>query len=855
MKASYRWIQDIAPELDDTPAQASERLAALGFPVEGAELLSQGLGDVVLARVLEVRPHPNADRLRVCEVDGGNGAVQVVCGADNVRAGHWYPFAPVGASLPGGLTIRKAKLRGEVSEGMLCSERELGLGKGHEGLMELGAGEEGGAGSSPGWIPGRPLVEALALKDVRLDVEVTSNRPDLLSHRGIARELAPRGDASLVEPPIPGEDPEAAAAVRALPLHTDAREVRTGGVTLRIEAPDLCPRYLGLVIRGVRVGPSPAWLQARLRAAGARPINNVVDATNYVLQELGQPLHAFDLARLEDATVVVRRARDGEGIRTLDGAERTLSSEMLAICDARRAAAVAGVMGGEESEVGEETTDILLECALFTPGPVRATRKALGLPTDASYRFERGVDPLGLRTALERCARIVLATAGGAPDGAILDAAPVQAEPLRVRLRPSRVERVLGVPFQEDEIRALLAPLGFGVDPSTEMEAAGDRREPDLAVTVPGYRTWDVTREVDLIEEIARRHGYDRFPDDLGAFRPGTVPDHPLFRLEDALRTELAAWGLLEGQTPAFAPEGEGEVEVLNPISMEERWLRSALLPALLRRVRYNLARGNREVRLFEVGTVFAPGEPGELPREGTRVAAVLHGHRSPPHWSEGGEPLDVWEVKGILEAVVRRIPGAAWEVEPEEVEHGVGDGVEDGAEGRVDGRVEEGVRREPSLPRFEAGFSFRVRDAEGRIVGTGGRVPSGALDLPPWAGSVWGFEVDLPPEPAPTPTPRLAPLPTHPGVDRDLALLVPEEHAAGPLMERIRREGGTLLREVRIFDLYRGEGVPPGYRSLAVRLHFRAEDRTLTDGEVDSALAGATRILEESYGVRIRGG
>jgi phenylalanyl-tRNA synthetase beta chain len=682
MKASYRWIQDIAPELGDTPAEASERLASLGFPVEGAEALSEGLGDVVLARVLEVRPHPNADRLRVCEVDGGNGVVQVVCGADNVRAGHWYPFAPVGAGLPGGLIIRKAKLRGEVSEGMLCSERELGLGKGHEGLMELSAGGEGGAGSPPDWTPGAPLVEALALKDVRLDVEVTSNRPDLLSHRGIARELAPRGEVSLVEPPIPGEDPEAAAVVRGLPLHSDAREVRADGVTLRIEAPDLCPRYLGLVIRGVRVGPSPAWLQSRLRAAGARPINNVVDATNYVLQELGQPLHAFDLARLEDATVVVRRAREGEGIRTLDGEERTLSPEMLAICDARRPAAVAGVMGGEESEVGEGTTDILLECALFTPGPVRATRKALGLPTDASYRFERGVDPLGLRAALERCARLVLATAGGTPDGAILDAAPVRAEPLRVRLRPSRVERVLGIPFQVDEIRALLEPLGFGVESGARAHEVGARREgggvPEeiqgevaLTVTVPGYRSWDVTREVDLIEEIARRHGYDRFPDDLGAFRPGTVPDHPLFRLEDELRTELAAWGLLEGQTPAFAPRGEGEVEVLNPISMEERWLRSALLPALLRRVRYNLARGNREVRLFEVGTVFAPGEPGELPRERTRVAAVLHGHRSPPHWSGGAAPLDAWEVKGILEALVRRVPEEAWTVEPERCPRG----------------------------------------------------------------------------------------------------------------------------------------------------------------------------------------
>jgi phenylalanyl-tRNA synthetase beta chain len=823
MKVSYRWIRSLAPELTQTPEEASERLAGLGFPVEGAETLAEGLGDIVVGRVVEVHSHPNADRLRVCNVDGGNGVVQVVCGADNVQAGAWYPLAPVGATLPGGMQIRKAKLRGEVSEGMLCSERELGLGRGHEGIMELAVEAEA-------FTPGVSLVEALGLQDVRLDVEITSNRPDLLSHQGIARELTPGGHASLVDPPIPGEDPGVVESLAGLPVVSGPEEVSVGGVTLRIQDPDLCPRYLGLVVRGVTVGPSPSWLQSRLRAAGARPINNVVDATNYVLLELGQPLHAFDLGQLAETTVVVRRAREKERIRTLDGEDRTLGPEMLAICDARKPIAVAGVMGGEESEVGRDTTDVLLECALFTPGPVRATRKALGLSTDASYRFERGVDPQGLRTALERCARIILATAGGEVGEAVLDVAPAPPSPIRVGLRPGRVERVLGVAFPVEAIRSLLEPLGFQLE---EEDGGGN-----LSVQVPGFRSWDVTREVDLIEEIARRHGYDRFPDDLGAFRPGNVPDHPLFQLEDDLRTEMTAWGLLEAQTPAFAPEGEGEVEVVNPISMEERWLRGSLLPALLRRVRYNLARGNRDVRLYELGTVFAAGPRGELPRERTRLAVVLHGNRVPPHWAGTDEAVDLWEVKGILERILRRIPGTGWTLKP------------------LDSRGTEKARstEAPGLPVLEPGSSFQVLDEEGVQVGVGGRVPAGGLDLPPWAGAVWGVEVTLPAEPAVAPPVTMVPLPTHPGVDRDLALLVPEKHAAGGILERLRVQGGGVLREVRVFDVYRGEGVPEGFRSLAVRLHFRAEERTLTDGEVEEAVTGATRVLEEEFGVRIRG-
>jgi len=821
MNISYRWLQSLAPDLEGTPDALAERLTALGFPVEDIQRLSEGLDGIVVAKVTEVRPHPNADRLRVCQVDGGSGIVQVVCGAPNVETGGWYPLAPVGATLPGGMQIRKAKLRGEVSEGMLCSEIELGLGRGKDGLMDLRLDP-----SDPSVHPGAPLVGTLGLDDVRLDVEVTSNRPDLLSHRGIARELAKGGDASLVEPPVPGGGSRAVEGGPAAGGDGDP------GVTVRIEDLERCPRYLGLVIRGVRVGPSPAWLQARLRAVGARPINNVVDVTNYVLLETGHPLHAFDLARIGGGEIVVRRARDGETLRTLDGVERKLGPDMLSICDAEAPLAVAGVMGGEASEVAAGTTDIFLECALFAPGPIRATRKALGLSTDASYRFERGVDPDGLERALHRCADLVVATAGGTPEGPVLDVGAVRSDRPRVPLRIPRIARLLGIPFEADQVRELLTPLGFEVE-QDDAET--------LQVHVPGWRSWDVRREVDLIEEIARRHGYDRFPDALAPYRPGTVPDHPLFALEDGLRSFLSGRGLLEAQTPAFAPRGEGEVEVMNPVSAEEGWLRSALVPALLRRVEYNLARGNRDVRLFELGTVFrAPAEAGALPVERTHLALVLHGSRAPGHWTGDAGAVDAWELKGLTEAIGRLLPGDA-------AGNGAGsaDADEHGVRPLGDGA---------SAPGFVPGEAWNIVDAGGAVVGTAGRVDPARLDLPPWAGAVWGLEIALPMEPAPRPVPRVRALPTHPGVERDLALLVPDTLPAAQVVAVAQSNGGALLRGVEIFDVYVGKGVDPGMRSIAIRLRFRADGRSLTDTEVDGAMDQVTRALREEIGVRIRG-
>jgi phenylalanyl-tRNA synthetase beta chain len=541
MNVSTRWLKDMVDGLEGTPEELADHLALRGAPVEDISSPGASLGDVVIARVVSAQQHPNADRLSVCEVDGGDGLVQVVCGAPNVKGGAYYPFAPVGAVLPGDFKIKKAKIRGEVSQGMLCSAKELELGGDHDGILEL-QGE---------FTPGEAFVPALGLDDATLDVEVTSNRGDLLSHVGIARELASEGHGSVVLPAIPG-DPGL-----TLDYVVDPARVTAGDVSIQIDDPDLCTQYLGAVIRGVTVGPSPAWLQERLRGAGARPINNVVDATNYVMLELGQPLHAFDLNRLAGPGIVVRRAGASEPtFTTLDDEKRDLTTEMLMICDADRPVAIAGVMGGLDSEVSDDTTDVLLECALFDPKSIRATRKALVMSTDASYRYERGVDPENLRRAVERCAAIIVATAGGEVDGPVLDCCPVTFEPQTVDLRLSRIERLLGIPFEADYVTELLTPLGLEVQ---------GQSEGTLHVRVPGYRSYDVTREVDLIEEVARTHGYDAFPDHLGPARPGSVPDHPLFLLEDELRAAMAARGFFEAHTPAFAPPGEGDVEVANP--------------------------------------------------------------------------------------------------------------------------------------------------------------------------------------------------------------------------------------------------------------------------------------------------
>jgi len=816
---SRRWLEALLGQPLDA-RDAAERLTLHAAPVDAVVPLHQELGDVLIARVLEVKKHPDADRLSLCLVDAGGGAqpVEVVCGAPNVQAGKIYPYAPVGAVLPGGLKLERKKIRGVESNGMLLSAKELGLGADHSGILELDT-------AAP---PGARFIDAVGIGDHQIVIDVPANRPDLLCHKGVARELGASLGAPVKLPSIPGARERSAppAAEGGVPAGRSRAARPSGaagpsgrvtsgvvdGVEVRLEDAEGAPRYMIAVIRGVKVAPSPAWLVERLTAVGQRPINNVVDATNYILFELNQPLHAFDLARLRGPAVVVRRARPGEKIVTLDGVTRTLTADMTAICDAERPTIIAGVMGSAESEVSADTRDLVLECAYFQPTRIRRTRRALGLSSESSYRFERGIDMLAMPDAVRRAIELIRAVAGGEQREPVLDLWPEPQQERTIFLRPERVTQLLGTVIERVEVERLLSSVGFFVAP----------KDARLAVQIPGWRP-DVTREVDLIEEVARLKGYDAFPDDLRPYRPGTVPDAPEERARARVRERLERAGLLEARTiPLGPPDGPEAVPIRNPLSADEAHLRRRLLPGLIRRVEFNWANRNRDVRLFEVGTVFraTSGErgarSGSVPEEWTSVAGVLTGARRPPHWSEGAKvpDMDIWDLKYHFELAVS-VAAPACEVRP--------------ATG--------------GAPGWEA-----VQPGSGEVVGWSGPLEA---DVPAWAAPLYGFEVRL------SGLERLPvayrPLPVQPPVERDLALVLPPDVTAESVGGVLRRAMAPLLERLQVFDEYRGPGIPPGYRSVAWHCTFRDPVRTLREADVDALQKRALAALEDELGVRRR--
>jgi len=802
MIVSRRWLEALLNRPLDA-RDIADRLTLHAAAVDAVVPLHQDLNDILIARVLEVKKHPDADRLSLCLVDSGGGGapVEVVCGAPNVQAGKTYPYAPVGAVLPGGLKLERKKIRGVESNGMLCSAKELGLGADHAGILELDTTAA----------PGTRFIDAIAIADHQIVIDVPANRPDLLCHKGVARELGASLDAPVKLPEIPAG--QAARRSGGLIDRPPVRQTAAGvvdGVEVRLEDPEGAPRYIIAVIRGVRVGPSPAWLAGRLGAVGQRPINNVVDATNYILFELNQPLHAFDLAQLRGPAVVVRRARPGEKIVTLDGVTRTLTADMTAICDAEHPTIVAGVMGSAESEVSAGTRDLVLECAYFQPTRIRRTRRALELSSESSYRFERGIDMLGMPDALRRAIELIIAVAGGEVRMPALDLWPQPQQERTIFLRPERVSRLLGVAIERPEVERLLTAVGFFLAP----------KDGRLAVQVPGWRP-DVTREVDLIEEVARLKGYDAFPDELRAYRPGTVPDAPDEGARARIRERLVRAGLLEARTlPLGPPDGPDAVPILNPMSAEEAYLRRRLVPGLVRRIEYNWANRNRDIRLFEVGTVFRKGTgvgagTAGAPEEWTSVAAVLTGARRPPHWSEGAKvpDMDIWDLKYHFElAVGVAAPGCSVE------------------------------------PATGGAVGWAAVQPGGEVVGQAGPLEA---DAPVWAAPLFGLEVRL------TAAERdpvvYRPLPLQPPVERDVALVLPPGVTAAQVSDALRRTVGPLLERLEVFDEYRGPGIPAGHRSVAWHCTFRDPERTLRERDVDALLARGLEVLEGELGVRRR--
>ena len=789
MNISRRWLEAFLHrrlEAEDV----ARRLVMLGAGVDAIEPLHPGLERVVIGLVEAVRPHPNADRLRLCAVNDGSGTVQhVVCGAPNVTVGKKYPFARVGTTLPGGETLKRVKIRGEASEGMLCSARELGLGQEHDGILDL----------DTELAPGAPLLDALPVADDRFVLDVTPNRPDLLGHKGVARELAASLGVSFRLPEIPGAPADLPGTLRRVEDH----HAQVGGVTVGTDDADGCGRFTAAVIRGVKIAPSPAWLSDRLRAAGVRSINNLVDATNYVLLELNHPTHAYDLAQIRGGELLARRARKGETVVTLDGVTRTLSPDMTVIADAEGVVGIGGVMGAASAEVSDTTTDVLLECAWFEPRRIRRTRRSLGLSTDASYRFERGVDLWGLPEAQRRGIALILAVAGGRLEDAV-DVWPTPSHPPRIFLRLARVSQVLGADVTLAAIEKYLVAIGC-----TVLHKPDDAR---LAVDVPGWRP-DLLLEIDLIEEIARLHGYDAFPAELRPFRVGQVGEAPLDRAITLVRYGLADLGLYEAQSMPLGPsEGSGSVKLLNPLSAEEAWLRQSLLPGLVRAVETNWSRQVREVRLFEIGTVFRARGPGERPTESVRVAGVMTGARSPAHWSDGAHPADtdLWDLKGLFEAVV--------------------------------------ALANPTAMLHVDGVGWRARNVVGQDVGGARRLD---VHPPAWAVPVFGFELEL--SAVPRDGDRFIPLPGTPSSWRDLNLVLGGATTAADVLRALRQSGGPLLESVEVASEFRAEALGAERRAVQFRLTFRAPDRTIRDEEVDAAVGRALKALEHQLDARLR--
>ncbi len=790
MNASLKWLSDFV-DIDLSPAELRDLLTMRCATVDDVVALRDDLSGIVIGRVVEAARHPDSDHLWVTKVDAGSGSLHdVVCGAQNVTVGTLYPFASVGTTLPGGLRIEKRKIRGAVSAGMLCSARELGLGTDHEGILALDIDAK----------PGAKFLDVMPVGDTRFVIDVLPNRPDLLSHEGLAREIAAATGKGLHRPQHPPAS-----------LHRAPAGGMRGNIHVDVEDLEGAPRYMTAVIRGVKVGPSPEWLSSRIEAAGSRSISNVVDATNYMLHGFGQPMHAFDLSKLEGGRVIVRRAQSGEKITTLDGAERTLDDSMTVIADATKAQAIAGVIGGKGSEVSDGTTDILLEVAAFDPRRVRATRRRLGVSTDASYRFERGVDPAGVPDRLAYAVELIIRIAGGTADGDPTDAHRASLPTGAIRVRPSRVARVLGDEIETDEMAKYLESVEFVVN----------RDAGELLVTPPGFRN-DVFGEIEVIEEIARLHGYEKFSSEMRAFRPGILRDAPMAVIARRVRSACVAAGFLEARPMPFVRSGDEAHRVRNPLAEDEAYLRSSVLDTLARRVEYNFSHMQGDVRLFEIGTVFmVEREESGAPRERLRVALVLSGNRMPAHFTDPHPAqFDEWDAKGLAEEVA----GAAF---PGDV-----------------------VECAPTV-----GGALWTVTAGGKAVGSVKRLD---VDAPVWAPPAFGIEIDLETEArdgvASSGSARVyTAIPTMPAIEVDLALIVPDVVAAQQVAAAIRKSAGDLLESLDVFDEFRGPGIPDNSRSLAWRLTFRHPERTLRDREIQGRTAKILGTLEGELGIRQR--
>jgi len=786
MIVTYNWLKEFV-DVDASPQELCHRLTMAGLEVDSLKELGAGLESVIVARLDQVDPHPDADRLTLCQVNTGSEVVPVVCGATNHKVGDLVALAQPGTLLPGEFKIKKSKIRGQVSCGMLCSEKELGLADESEGIMIL-----------PAQLPiGQPVFDVMGWRDYQIEIGLTPNRPDCLSIIGVAREVAALYGKQLKLPMI---------------KLTEASEAILSHASVDIEDSQACPRYAARMIRGVKIGPSPEWMVRRLEAVGMRSINNIVDVTNYVMMELGHPLHAFDFRFVEEGRIVVKCAHEGDRFATLDGQEHQLSGDDLMICDGRKAVALAGVMGGLNSEVQDDTETILLEAAYFNPVTVRRSSKRHGLHTESSHRFERGADVDMVPVALDRAAALMAEWGGGDVLAGVIDVYPQPLSQRKIKLSLASINRILDLPLDVATVIKCLESIGLNVAPqATEDEI--------FVVSIPSFRP-DLEREIDLIEEVVRLYGYDQVPVTMpiGAVDASVPPEHQ--RLQKKLRDMLVASGFSETINYSFiAANAVDKVElpqddvrrrltpILNPLSEEQAVMRTSLVPSLLEIVARNLNYRSTDLRLFELRPVFLSGEGGQT-TERLSLAAVMTGRREQEGWAQSGDLVDFYDLKGAVEGFLTAF------------------GLEHVRFAAV-----------PTQPYLHPGKSCALTTEDGILLGYLGEVHPRTLST---------FDIDQPVYLLDLDAEELlyqqvsrrsfTPLSRFPDVSRDTALLVDDEIRAEQILDVLRQYQARTVEDLTLFDLYTGQGIPPGKKSIGVRIRYRDMTKTLTEEEVGKA-------------------
>lgn len=784
MNVTYNWLKEFV-DFNETPDELAALLTMLGLEVEGMEKLGSGMDDVVVAVVEEKKQHPNADKLSLCKVNNGKEILDVVCGAQNFKQGDTVVLAQIGAELPGDFKIKRSKIRGEESCGMLCSEKELGLANESDGILVL----------PKDLAPiGTPVFLALGLKDTIFEIGLTPNRSDCLSAIGIARDIASKLNLKINYPKT---------------TLLESSEPVESQIAVTINNPDLCPRYAARFISGCTIAPSPVWLVKRLNAIGIRSINNVVDVTNLIMMELGQPLHSFDCSHLSENRIVVRTAREGEQFTTLDNQQRTLVATDLVICDAMRPVALAGIMGGLNSEIENRTTSILLESAFFKPAAIRKTAKRLGLHTESSHRFERGIDIDGVTRALDRAASLIVELSGGIMAKGCIDVYPGKSERVAIPFRSEKANELIGIDLAHDAIIDILERLECKVSPI----ANGS-----VMVVPPHYRI-DIEREIDLIEEIARINGYDKIPATMPIAR--VVSDRPTKHqeIEKQVRNLLVNSGMNEIINFSFtAPEAACKlllcendirhcaIKLANPLVDEQSVMRTTLLPGVLETVARNMNFRSQDLKLFEMRRIYLSVAGEEMPHEPLFIVGCITGSRDGDGWSRPIEQVDFFDVKGIVETVLDSlsIGGISWSTDILE-------------------------------PYYHPGKACRIL-AGRECIGSIGEIhpvvqKNFEIDKP-----VYCFELDFEKLVKLYRTKITITAPSRfPDSTRDIAMLIPEELAASRIIETIKTVKAKEIEHVQIFDVYRGKGVPSGQKSVAVRIRYRSYERTLAEEEITS--------------------